>query len=116
MLTKLLLIAAAAAVLIGALIMAFMMNRELAAVILVVIPILVILIGIVIKTAFPRFTIMQKKLDTLNSGIQEALTNVRVIIRCNVDKGDATGSIIYRGNTHQQITNHQRGGEVFKGQ
>ena len=65
--------------LIGALIMAFMMNRELAAVILVVIPILVILIGIVIKSAFPRFTIMQKKLDTLNSTIQEMLTNVRVI-------------------------------------
>lgn len=65
--------------LIGALIMAFMMNRELAVVILVVIPILVILIGIVIKTAFPRFTIMQKKLDTLNSTIQEMLTNVRVI-------------------------------------
>lgn len=65
--------------LIGALIMAFMMNRELAAVILVVIPILVMLIGIVIKTAFPRFTIMQKKLDTLNSTIQEMLTNVRVI-------------------------------------
>ena len=65
--------------LIGALIMAFMMNREQAAVILVVIPILVILIGIVIKTAFPRFTIMQKKLDTLNSTIQEMLTNVRVI-------------------------------------
>ena len=65
--------------LIGALIMAFMMNRELAAVILVVIPILVILIGIVIKTAFPRFTIMQKKLDTLNSTIREMLTNVRVI-------------------------------------
>lgn len=65
--------------LIGALIMAFMMNRELAAVILVVIPILVILIGIVVKTAFPRFTIMQKKLDTLNSTIQEMLTNVRVI-------------------------------------
>lgn len=65
--------------LIGALIMAFMMNRELAAVILVVIPILVILIGIVIKTAFPRFTTMQKKLDTLNSTIQEMLTNVRVI-------------------------------------
>ena len=65
--------------LIGALIMAFMMNKELAAVILVVIPVLVILIGIVIKTAFPRFTVMQKKLDALNSTIQEMLTNVRVI-------------------------------------
>lgn len=65
--------------LIGALIMAFMMNAELALVILVVIPVLVLLIGLVIKTAFPRFNMMQKKLDTLNSNIQEVLTNVRVI-------------------------------------
>lgn len=65
--------------LIGALIMAFVMNRQLAMVVLVVIPILVFLIGMVIRTAFPRFGIMQKKLDKLNSTIQEVLTNVRVI-------------------------------------
>lgn len=82
--------------LIGALIMAFMMNRELAAVILVVIPILVILIGIVIKTAFPRFTIMQKKLDTLNSTIQEMLTNVRVIK--SFVRGDYEGEKFSRAN------------------
>ena len=40
---------------------------------------LVLLIGLVIKTAFPRFNMMQKKLDALNSNIQEVLTNVRVI-------------------------------------
>lgn len=65
--------------LIGALIMAFLMNARLAVVILVVIPILALAIGMILKTAFPRFTVMQKKLDRLNSGIQEALTNVRVI-------------------------------------
>lgn len=65
--------------LIGALIMAFLMNGRLAVVILVVIPILIIVIAIILKAAFPRFTVMQKKLDRLNSGIQEALTNVRVI-------------------------------------
>ena len=65
--------------LIGALIMAFMMNAQLALVVLVVMPILVILIAIIIKIAFPRFEIMQKKLDSLNSNIQEVLTNVRVI-------------------------------------
>lgn len=65
--------------LIGALFMAFMMNSQLALVVLVVIPILIILIAIIIKTAFPRFEIMQKKLDALNSNIQEVLTNVRVI-------------------------------------
>lgn len=65
--------------LIGALIMAFMMNVQLALVVLVVIPVLVFLIGMVIKTAFPRFETMQKKLDSVNSTIQEILTNVRVI-------------------------------------
>ncbi|MBQ9927490.1 MAG: ABC transporter ATP-binding protein [Lachnospiraceae bacterium] len=65
--------------LIGALIMAFVMNAQLALVVLVVIPILVFLIAMVIKTAFPRFGTMQKKLDKLNSTVQETLTNVRVI-------------------------------------
>ena len=65
--------------LIGALIMAFMMNKQLALVILVVVPVLAVLIALVIKTAFPKFNVMQKKLDALNSTIQEVLTNVRVI-------------------------------------
>lgn len=65
--------------LIGAFIMAVMMNARLAAVILVVIPILILLIALVIRVAFPRFETMQKKLDALNSNIQEMLTNVRVI-------------------------------------
>jgi len=65
--------------LIGALIMAFLMNAKLALVILVVIPVLALSIGLILKTAFPRFTVMQKKIDRLNSGIQESLTNVRVI-------------------------------------
>ena len=55
--------------LIGAIIMAFIMNRELALIFLVILPLI----------AFPRFTILQKKLDALNSNIQEMLTNVRVI-------------------------------------
>ena len=65
--------------LIGALIMAFVMNAELAVIVLIVIPILVGVIAVLIKIAFPKFKIMQKKLDALNSNIQEMLTNVRVI-------------------------------------
>ena len=65
--------------LVGALIMAFFMNSRLAAVILVVIPLLALAIGVILKIAFPRFRIMQEAIDGLNSGIQEALTNVRVI-------------------------------------
>ena len=62
-----------------ALVMAFWMNAELAAVILVVIPLLTAAIVWILRTAYPRFTAMQKALDTLNSGIQEVLTNVRVV-------------------------------------
>lgn len=65
--------------LIGAVIMAFIMNRSLAMILLVVLPLLTLAICIVIKIAFPRFENMQKKLDRLNSNIQETLTNVRVI-------------------------------------
>ena len=63
----------------GALVMAVWMNAELAAVILVVIPLLTAAIVWILRTAYPRFTAMQKALDTLNSGIQEVLTNVRVV-------------------------------------
>lgn len=65
--------------LVGAVIMAFMMNASLAVIILIVAPVLAVAIGTIIKIAFPRFELMQRKLDHLNSNIQETLTNVRVI-------------------------------------
>jgi ATP-binding cassette subfamily B protein len=65
--------------LIGGLIMAYLMNSQLVMILLVVIPLLLIAIAIILKTAYPRFQAMQKKIDRLNSGVQEALTNVRVI-------------------------------------
>lgn len=65
--------------LIGGLIMAYLMNRQLMVILLVVIPLLILAIFIILKAAFPRFEAMQKKIDRLNSGVQEALTNVRVI-------------------------------------
>ncbi|MCI8359629.1 MAG: ABC transporter ATP-binding protein [Lachnospiraceae bacterium] len=65
--------------LVGAVIMAFMMNASLAVIILIVAPVLAIAIGTIIRIAFPRFELMQKKLDRLNSNIQEVLTNIRVI-------------------------------------
>ncbi len=64
---------------VGALIMAFSINSKLAMIILIVIPVLAISIGTIMRMAFPKFELMQKKLDALNSGIQEALTNVRVV-------------------------------------
>lgn len=65
--------------LIGGLVMAYLMNKQLMIILLVVIPLLLLVIILILKTAFPRFEVMQKKIDRLNSGVQEALTNVRVI-------------------------------------
>ncbi len=65
--------------LIGALIMSVVINPRLALIVLVVIPILVTLIAIIMKMAFPRFDGMQQKLDKLNNNVQEVLTSVRVI-------------------------------------
>jgi len=65
--------------LIGALIMASSINLKLASVIAIAVPILIISIFLILKTAFPRFDTMQKKLDNVNSTIQENITNMRVI-------------------------------------
>ncbi len=64
---------------IAAIIMSLMINPRLAAVILIVIPVLALVLALLIKTGFPRFGIMQKKLDGLNTTTQENLTNIRVV-------------------------------------
>ncbi|MBR6789872.1 MAG: ABC transporter ATP-binding protein [Oscillospiraceae bacterium] len=65
--------------LIGALIMALTMNPRLAGVLGVTVPLILITQFFVIRVGFPRFGIMQKKVDALNSTVQENLTNVRVV-------------------------------------
>ncbi len=65
--------------LIGGIIMALRLNTSLAAILIIVIPLLGAAIGTLMYTAYPRFNTVQRKLDGLNSGIQENITNVRVI-------------------------------------
>ena len=65
--------------LIGAFIMAITINARLALVIAIVTPILGFGIFFIMRKALPRFNIMQKKLDNLNTEIQENLTNIRVV-------------------------------------
>jgi len=65
--------------LIGALIMAISMRPKLASVLAVTIPLLILVQILVIRSAFPKFTAMQGRIDALNNGIQENLTNVRVV-------------------------------------
>ena len=65
--------------LIGAVIMAFSIDQELSVLFLILIPILVLIVAVIMKIAFPRFSKMQTQIDKVNSTIQEALTNIRVI-------------------------------------
>ena len=65
--------------LVGGFIMALSLNRGLANILLIVIPLLGIAIFVIMKIAYPMFTSMQTSLDSLNNGIQESLTNVRVV-------------------------------------
>lgn len=65
--------------LIGALIMAFSLNLKLSSAIAIAVPLLVIVQAVIIKIGFSRFAKVQKKIDGLNSTVQENVTNVRVV-------------------------------------
>lgn len=65
--------------LIGGLIMAIALRPSLAAVLTVSMPAIFVVVGFIIKLGFPRFAVMQTKIDALNNSIQESLTNVRVV-------------------------------------
>lgn len=65
--------------LVGALIMSFQLKPDIAVVILLVVPVLALITYLIIKTASPRYTVMQDQLDRLNTGIGETITNEKVI-------------------------------------
>ncbi|MBR6729391.1 MAG: ABC transporter ATP-binding protein, partial [Clostridia bacterium] len=65
--------------LIGALIMAISLNIKLSAALAVAVPLIVVVQAIIIRLGFTRFSRMQKKIDALNSTVQENVTNVRVV-------------------------------------
>ncbi len=64
---------------IAALVMAIILNPPLSVVFAVSIPTMLIAVGGIILTGFPRFGRVQKKVDGLNSAVQENVTNVRVV-------------------------------------
>lgn len=65
--------------LIGALVMSFTIKPDLAWIIFCIIPFLALAIFLIIKTASPRYSVMQRAIDDLNSNIGETVTNERVI-------------------------------------
>ena len=54
-------------------------NPKLSAMLLFALPIIIIAVGIVMKIGFPMFKKMQKKIDALNSVVQENLIGIRVV-------------------------------------
>ncbi len=64
---------------IGALIMAVALRPDLSLVFCVSIPVLFIAILFIVRRGFPRFKVVQERIDTLNSTVEESITNVRVV-------------------------------------
>ncbi len=65
--------------LVGALVMSFTLAPKLAWVIFMIVPFLALAIALIIKTASPRYTKMQKAIDGLNNNVGETITNQKVI-------------------------------------
>jgi ATP-binding cassette subfamily B protein len=65
--------------LVGSMIMAAFTSPRLALLFLVLIPTITVVIGLVMRIAFPIFKVVQKKLDRLNTVMQENLAGVRVV-------------------------------------
>ncbi len=65
--------------LIGGVIMAIRLSPSLSVVMAVTIPLLLAAMAFIIARGMPRFSKMQTKIDSLNSTVQENITNVRVV-------------------------------------
>ncbi|MBE6542231.1 MAG: ABC transporter ATP-binding protein [Ruminococcaceae bacterium] len=64
---------------IGGIVMCLSLDISFGYVVLVAMPIILILVAIMLVKAFPMFSIVQKKLDRVNSVVQENVTGARVI-------------------------------------
>jgi len=64
---------------VGGLIMAMRQDVPLTGILLVIVPIMVVIIGLVVRRALPLFQAMQRKIDRINQVMRETLAGVRVI-------------------------------------
>ncbi|MGJ6980325.1 ABC transporter ATP-binding protein [Aestuariimicrobium soli] len=65
--------------LLGSLVLGILTAPRLAPLFVVLFPVIAVLIAVVMKKAFPRFRVVQSKLDRINAIIQENLAGVRVV-------------------------------------
>ncbi len=64
---------------IGGIIMALTISPSLSGTFGITMPIMIAAISIIIAIGFPKFAVMQKRVDGLNSTVRENVTNVRVV-------------------------------------
>jgi ATP-binding cassette subfamily B multidrug efflux pump len=64
---------------VGGIVMALRQDVRLSVVLVVILPVMVLVLGSIIRLAIPLFRSMQKKLDRINQVMRETLTGVRVI-------------------------------------
>jgi ATP-binding cassette, subfamily B, multidrug efflux pump len=64
---------------IGSLVMAIITSIELSIILVVIIPVIIITTILIVNKAFPLFRSVQKKLDNLNTVVQENLSGIRVV-------------------------------------
>ncbi|WP_099974593.1 ABC transporter ATP-binding protein [Lactobacillus terrae] len=72
--------------LVGASVMAYRQNAAMTKIFLVSIPVMIIIVGLIMFFAVPKFKAMQTKTDRLNMIFREGLTGVRVIRAFRQDK------------------------------
>ncbi len=65
--------------LVGGLILALRQDAPLSITLAVIIPVMLVTLGLILRTAIPLFRSMQKKIDRLNQVMRESLSGVRVI-------------------------------------
>ncbi|HQD50778.1 MAG TPA: ABC transporter ATP-binding protein [Defluviitaleaceae bacterium] len=64
---------------IGGIIMAMSINLKLTLILIISIPILIISVSLIIKKGFPLFTLVQEKIDRVNTVMRENLAGIRVV-------------------------------------
>jgi ATP-binding cassette subfamily B protein len=64
---------------IGSFIMAFIISPKLSLILLVIVPILVLTLIVIVKKGYPIFTLVQGRLDQVNTVMQENLAGIRVV-------------------------------------
>lgn len=69
----------APAMLVIAAVFAFSIDAKLSSVLLIALPIILIFVGVIMKIGYPLFSKMQKRIDSLNSTVQENLIGMRVV-------------------------------------